>query len=766
MPLPVDTGPSHVLAVNARAQVHIEGDARAVVVGGVAVFRYTSDDPGGEAFARVLLVNSGAAKVTAVAKAFGCARLSVYRERARFDEGGIEGLVRSKPGPKHPRKLRDATLSRMLALKRQGVPNLQIAHKLGVTEGAIRAACKRLGIGPSKPETLPLLPRTASATGPEVIGSGEEAPTPATMSTEAEKAEPEGPVEPTSSLDTSAPALALPRMTGAHGGPDAWNRDGDRLLAAIGLLEEAPPQFGPAQRVRGAGALLALPALCASGLFDATRSAYGSFGRAFYGVSTIFMAMSLMALLRIRRPERLRHRSPIDLGRLLGLDRAPEVKTLRHRIAVLAGRGKSEEILIALARQRATAAGEALGFLYVDGHVRVYSGKHDLPKAHVTRLRISMPATVDHWVNDRNGDPLLVVTATPTASTAHELPGVLAQVRAAVGERQVTVVFDRGGWSPKLFAGMVEQGFDFVTYRKGRIPRVRRSRFAEHCGTFDGHEVSYALVERALRLASGLKVREVVRLSEDGEHQTSIVTSRKDLAAVEIAYRMFERWRQENFFKYMGQEFELDAMVQYGVEPADAKREVPNPLRKAKEREMAALRKEISELQRTLGTALADNEEARRPTVRGLKIANGETGQALRKTEARLVRLREQAQAIPRRVTAQEAAGDGAVVRLRTESKRLTDVVKMVAYQAESALARMVTPHYRRADDEGRKLLASAFDLAGDFEVVGDELRVTLEPAASPNRTKAITALCAELNATDTCYPATNLRLRYSIRNS
>jgi hypothetical protein len=90
----------------------------------------------------------------------------------------------------------------------------------------------------------------------------------------------------------------------------------------------------------------------------------------------------------------------------------------------------------------------------------------------------------------------------------------------------------------------------------------------------------------------------------------------------------------------------------------------------------------------------------------------------------------------------------------------------MVAYRAESMLAQMIRPHYSRAEDEGRKLIVSAIDLAGDLDVAEGELRITLEPAASPNRTRAIAALCLQLNETDTVYPGTTLRLRYAIREA
>jgi prepilin-type processing-associated H-X9-DG protein len=562
-------------------------------------------------------------------------------------------------------------------------------------------------------------------------------------------------------------------MTG-QAGPlacDPWDRSLDRLCAAMGLLDEATPQFGDCQGVVGLGALLALPALTTTGLLDVAVKVYGGFGAAFYGVRSVFVCLSLMALLRVKRAEHLRHHSPPMLGRLLGLYRAPEVKTLRRKVKVLAGRKLSGQLQEQLARLRVEAHPDLMGFLYVDGHVRAYNGKIDLPKAHVTRMRLSMPATVDHWVNDRDGEPLLVLTATPTAALAKEMLAIAQEVKKVLGERRATIAFDRGGWSPKLFAALIAMGFDILTYRKGRIPKVRLARFKELKGEFDGREVSYLLAERkvSLKFKGGrITLREVVRLSENGKHQTSIVTNRKceEIGNLEVAYRMFERWRQENFFKYMGDEFALDALVSYATEAADAERDVPNPDRRAKERALADARAEVAQVEGLLGAAVASNEESERPTMRGFKIANAKIGMRLRKAQAKVERLRMELSQIPKRVTANQAADGEPVLQLNTETKRLTDIVKMVAYQAETALFRMVRPHYARHEDEGRKLIASAMRLAGNIEVAASELRITLQPAASPNRTRAIAKLCDELNASNTIYPGTQLRLRYSIRET
>ncbi|EQD47265.1 hypothetical protein B2A_08495, partial [mine drainage metagenome] len=159
-------------------------------------------------------------------------------------------------------------------------------------------------------------------------------------------------------------------------------------------------------------------------------------------------------------------RDPATFGRLLGLDRAPEVKTLRRALGRLAAHHCAEQMGAELARVRVAERGELMGFLYVDGHVRAYHGERTISKAYVARRHLAMPATTDYWINDRGGDPLLLITAELDASLAKAFPELLRRVRATLGKRPVTIVFDRGGWSPKLFRSMINQGFDILTYRK------------------------------------------------------------------------------------------------------------------------------------------------------------------------------------------------------------------------------------------------------------------------------------------------------------
>ena len=440
------------------------------------------------------------------------------------------------------------------------------------------------------------------------------------------------------------------------------------------------------------------------------------------------------------------------------------MRTLRQKLTRLAAYGQATAYGRALAEQRVARRGEAMSFLYVDGHVRVYHGKRTLPKTHVARMRLAMPASTDYWVNDADGEPLLVLPTEANKAMVKVLPLVLAEVRRLVGEgRRVTVVFDRGGWSPKFFRQMLADGFDILTYRKGRWRRLPVARFSLHEATFDGEHVQYHLADQeVLLLSRSLRMRQVTRRSDDG-HQTPIITSRRDLAAVEVAHRMFARWKQENFFKYLREEYALDCLVDYATEQADAARLVPNPVRLKLDTEVRVARAEVERVVAEYGLEAFENREDLRRTMRGFKIANAIMGRRVLAALKKVADLERKRSGVPARVPVRQVVG-AEVVKLAVDRKHLTDLLKMVAYQAESELVRLVAPHLERSEDEGRTLVQNALTLAGDLEVTASELRVHLEPLSSPRRTRALAALCEAVNATGTRFPGSRLLLRFDVK--
>jgi hypothetical protein len=219
-----------------------------------------------------------------------------------------------------------------------------------------------------------------------------------------------------------------------------------------------------------------------------------------------------------------------------------------------------------------------------------------------------------------------------------------------------------------------------------------------------------------------------------------IVTTRQDLPAAVLARRMFDRWRQENFFKYMRQEYDLDGLCEYGAEDEDPLREIPNPEWSGREK---ALRKAHAVLQATLARTL-DREHPDAVAA-----------------SAQVAELRHQRDAVPRRVRVGDV--ENPTVRLPARVKNLYDGLKVIAWQIETDLVRAVAPSYRRCEDDGRTLITAALRSSGSLQIDRDQLVVTLAPQSSPHRTRAIAQLCRILDQTETRFPGTRLRLRYQI---
>ncbi len=755
LPLPAA---SNTVVINARCSLRIEAGQRVIVVAGLPVHHYRAEDAVAEAYAMVFLVESGFAQQTDVARAFARSVRSVRRYQGRYAQGGMVALGRAEGWGRGRRRISGKRLRSIEMLKSQGMSNRAIAHRLGVSEKAIRKL-----VGPSKPiesAQIVFAGMTTAAAGtlpttgaPSATSTGDDAAR--AMPLADDRAGGRDPITAPADDDEPVP-MSLDR--------DASDRTFDRQLAYLGLLDDAAPLFREGSSVPGVGVLLALPCLVEGGLLRISRKLYGEIGPAFYGLRTTLLTLLFMALLRIKRPEHLKECDPAAFGRLLGLDRAPEVKTLRRRLTRLAAHHCAEQLGAELARLRVDQRGHLMGFLYVDGHVRAYHGQRAISSsAYVARRHLAMPASTDYWINDRTGDPLLVITGEVDAALTKALPRLLREVRDVVGERRITIVFDRGGWSPKLFATMIKDGFDVLTYRKGRCRHINERRFVRRRAELDGRSVDYLLHDQPVRFLKGkLRLRQITRLCDNG-HQTQVITSRWDLRDIEVAYRMFERWRQENFFKYMREEFLLDALVDYQIEPEDPTRTIRNPERRALDKEIRAARADLARLEREYGAAAADNAEQHRPTMRGFKAAHGRLGKQLRAARARVAQLSEQRHDVPKRVEVRDL-NERTLVKLATERKHLTDIIKMVAYQAESDLLALLRPHYARVEQEGRTLLHELFAAAGDIRVCDSELRITLAPLSSPHRTHAAKALCEMLDHTATIFPGSRLRMRLAVR--
>jgi hypothetical protein len=226
---------------------------------------------------------------------------------------------------------------------------------------------------------------------------------------------------------------------------------------------------------------------------------------------------------------------------------------------------------------------------------------------------------------------------------------------------------------------------------------------------------------------------------------------------------MAARWRQENYFKYAREHFALDALDSYADHPDDLTRLVPNPAKARAADQVNGARTDLiaahADMADALDTAVI---KAGRRGNGGKATVDPAAGQALGVARDNLAAAKAASRNTASHLPLRQVRPGSRL--LETERKLLTHAIRMSAYNSESALARLLRPHYSRGDDEARALLREAFTLPGDLQISGNTLHVRLDPASAPRRSKALAALCVELTDTTTQYPGTDLTLAYSVK--
>jgi len=396
-----------------------------------------------------------------------------------------------------------------------------------------------------------------------------------------------------------------------------------------------------------------------------------------------------------------------------------------------------------------------------------------LPRRYVARQRICLRGTTDYWVNAMDGQPFFVVTQAVDPGLIkvleeqivprllEEVPGqpTSAELEADPQRARFTVIFDRAGFSPKFFARLWALRIAVITYRK----RVNRawppSDFSTHTVRLvNGEEVKLRLAERKVLLRNGMRLREIREFAADG-HQTSIITTDARKPLEQVAATLFARWCQENFFQYMGQHYGLNRLIEYGTQPLPETTVVINPAWRRKDqevrREQALLHKDQVQF-----NALSSPPQAEPDALVRFEQNKGKLLEQIQQRQLRIDQLKTERKATPKHLTLKELPEEERFSELRTAKKHFVDTIKLIAYRAETALVHIVREKLKREDDARalvRQVFTSAVDLCPDLD--RKTLTVRLHQLSTPAHDDVLDHLCAELTATETTYPGTDLCL-------
>ncbi len=552
----------------------------------------------------------------------------------------------------------------------------------------------------------------------------------------------------------------------------------DRVAASIGAIGSVPITFTPCADVPSGGVLLALPALLSLGLLRYTKEFF-QWKAGYYALETIFLLLAFMALCRIKTVESLRYCIPGEWGKIIGLDRIPEAKTLRRKVKGLAGNepGKWSARLCA---DWMESDPESAGTLYIDGHVRVYHGyKTTLPRHYVARQRLCLRAETDYWVNAMDSQPFFVITKTVDPGLLQvlrndivprlmeEVPGQpLEQLSENPLLHRFTLIFDREGYSPDFFIEMKKDRIACLTYHKYQGEDWPHDEFKTVKVLFsNGNAVEMKLAERGTHLSGKIWVREIRKLTETG-HQTSILSTDYTSDIAPVAAAMFSRWSQENFFKYMREHYNLDRLAEYSLGPVSDTVQVVNPEYRHID---GQVRSKASVLSRKLAQfgALSLEGDIDSKKVGDYQKKKADMQEEIGNLQAEIADMKEKRKDITRHVSVSELPEKDRFSALSTEGRRLIDTVKMAAYRAETAMAHILREKMSRNDD-ARSLLRAIYkteaDLLPDHEK--GVLKVRLHHLANQSSDDALRYLCDELNTAETVFPGTDMRIFYELVSS
>ncbi len=554
----------------------------------------------------------------------------------------------------------------------------------------------------------------------------------------------------------------------------AATRIDERLLATQHELTSTPIHFEPNEALNYGGVLLLLPFLLAAGLLSYQKH-YRPLSPGYYDLNTIILTIALLYLCRIKNIEQTKHISPGEFGKLLGLDRIASQNKLREKLQQIVSQRQSQTWNRALAKEWVQTDDNTI--YYVDGHVQVYSGSQaNLGKKHVAQSKLCMPGTIEYWVNNSEGMPYFVVTGEVNEKLLEMLDKTIIEeikthIALPITDHDLnndpdlprfTLTFDREGYCPERFQNWWnDHRVAVLTYRKNVTDKWNEQDFTPQEVDMHGNKTTMFLAEKTVEL-NKVSVREIRKLSQDG-HQTSVITTNKKLALKTVALKMFARWSQENFFRYLLQEYDLDHIVQYKVNQVNEETKVVNPAYSKVTNRLKKLREKINrrkaQLYQLVHQNISEDADKTESNLKKQIIVRAE----LKEFENQEKQLLEERNGYSYKIKVKEMSEATKYSKLDTESKLFQNIIKMICYRAETNFATLLAIDYKKKVNELRALAKSVIFAPANIrpDETNKRLIVELYTLSVPRDNAAVQQIMHILNDSKTIFPGTDLTLFY-----
>lgn len=712
IPLPVDES---ITPISPVAYMKDLGSHVRIVVNHHHLFEYKKDDKLSEVASIVTLLKTGAARQTAIPHAFDVNRDTARRYIANVERYGLAGLFMTKTGPQGPHKI-TAKVHRFIVEKLRGGEGVA---------AVLKAVKQEFDLDLSR-KSIERIRHSLSEQRPDEV---------AAPSLDLPLGEAEGAVE----------EEALEILLGTR-----------EALASDEVLEPGPP------RKTLAGLFLLWPFLHLLRFKEMVEAVFSPIRARLFFVRETLLTILMLAFLRCQSVEDYKTLEKRRLGLFWEGPRGMDLRTLRRKLTQLSLEKKSLSLLSQLARRYQEMGLVQCGVLYFDGHFIPYYGERNVHKGFFTQRRLAVPGHQQFFLNDTSGRPIFFWLK-PANSTLHTMiPEIIGQIRELTGQETFTIIFDRGGFSKKLFTMLEEEGVKFITYLRGAKGCVDAEAFHRCFVEYRRRKEEAELAELGYIGSRPQHYRLVVR--KKGEKQTFILTNDYERRMEQIASLMFNRWSQENFFKYMVREYHLDSLLSYLAEESLETVMVKNPARAENRRVKKELEKELGQLEHFLADKLAVSRR-RSPSGRMRKRIQ-EAQKRVAEIKGSLKRLNAEFRQMARKIPASQLGDTRAREILYQEKKMLVDSLKLLAYNAEEWLLDILAREYSDFRDF-RRVLLLIMKQPGTIQRTDDDfLLIQLDSLHNPRYQRAAEYLCEQINRMEVPAPSGQGIMHFGVKET
>ncbi len=473
----------------------------------------------------------------------------------------------------------------------------------------------------------------------------------------------------------------------------------------------------------------------------------------YYGLVQLGLTFFYLVLFGLFSLEKVKMMSKGEFGLLLGRRRSPGLTLLRSCLKKLARLGQAEAMALTAAALLVQTGVVDWQVLFIDGHFIPYYGYRRLRKGYFTTRRMPLKGHEAYYANDRQGRPLFFLLGPTTISLIAILPEIARKVKHIMGSKwaawSLSLVFDRGGFCADLFQKLDQEKVHWITWLKSakdvweQVYHIPEEKFKLALLQLKSKKVVVKLYEWSVSIPAYGDCRAIILLDRNSGKRMVIITNDQERSIQEVAQTMLGRWSQENFFKVMLVNYDLDGNPTRQFEPEQTDPLVANPrlkeLRRLKKKLQARKQKLESELgQKAIG------RKREKASLKQLKKDNDKRVRAIKSLAREIERFNQELAHTPDKVPLSQL-WQQQLQGANLEAKRFLDLMKCLAFNGEQWLLERLLPHYRGKDV--RQVMRHILLRGSEVQLLNQILYVRLKPFDSPKIQAAAEGLCRELTA-------------------